>query len=153
MEILLAERNDIPSSVSLTDTSGDWRLGVNPNGDSNFVGLLDEVAVYNKALTSAQIELQYRAGIAGRNDEVLFWQGDSTGSAVDSAYTNWNTGEPNNNNGGHSENHVELRVYTDSAGTVSSYWNDVTDDQHQYYVLKTLDENGNPSFRAPTRPG
>ena len=47
--------------------------------------------------------------------------------------------KPNNNNGGNSENHVELKVYTDSAGTVSSYWNDVTDDQQQYYVLKTLE--------------
>jgi alpha-tubulin suppressor-like RCC1 family protein len=32
--------------------------------------------------------------VAGQN----FWQGDSSGSAVSGRYSNWNTGEPNNNN-------------------------------------------------------
>ncbi|WP_299459494.1 lectin-like protein [uncultured Gimesia sp.] len=138
---------EIQPGDSIRDTGGDWLLGNSPSGMSSLHGLLDEFAIYNTVLTADQIERQYSAGISSGDSEVLFWQGNSTGSAVDGAYTNWNTGEPNNNNDGNSENHVELKVYTDSAGTVSSYWNDVTDDQQQYYVLKTLDVDGNPSFK------
>jgi len=143
-------QGQISSGDAIHDTSGDWLLGNSPSGMSSLDGLLDDYAIYNTVLTADQIERQYSAGISSGDSEVLFWQGNSTGSAVDDAYTNWNLGEPNNNDGGHSENHLELRVYTDSAGTVRSYWNDVTDDQQQYYVLKTLDVDGNPVLQLGT---
>ncbi|MCP4175590.1 MAG: hypothetical protein GY758_32995, partial [Fuerstiella sp.] len=143
-------QGQISSGDAIHDTSGDWLLGNSPSGMSSLDGLLDDYAIYNTVLTADQIERQYSAGISSGDSEVLFWQGNSTGSAVDDAYTNWNLGEPNNNDGGHSENHLELRVYTDSAGTVRSYWNDVTDDQQQYYVLKTLDVDGNPFLQLGT---
>ncbi|MCM2343329.1 MAG: type I secretion C-terminal target domain-containing protein [Alphaproteobacteria bacterium] len=37
--------------------------------------------------------------IGGPNDGTQFWQGQAAGSAVDGAYTNWNTNEPNDYNG------------------------------------------------------
>ena len=60
---------------------------------SSLHGLLDDYAIYNTVLTADQIEKQYSAGISSGDSEVLFWQGNSTGAAVDGAYTNWNTGE------------------------------------------------------------
>ncbi|MDG2221885.1 MAG: lectin-like protein [Rubripirellula sp.] len=61
-------------------------------------------------------------------EPVLFWQGASTGLAVDSEYTNWNAGEPNDYN--NSEDHAEL------FGTTGK-WNDLNGvNNTRSYVLE-----------------
>jgi Lectin C-type domain/Domain of unknown function (DUF2341) len=67
--------------------------------------------------TDAAVEAAWR----WTDDNAQFWQGTSTGSAVNAAYTNWNTGEPND--GGSNEDCAELASaggkWTDSSCTLT----------------------------------
>jgi len=53
-------------------SSSDWfEIGVNrPGGDEYFNGLIDEVAIYKRALTADEIAQQYAAGISSANTNV-----------------------------------------------------------------------------------
>ncbi|MCH2203958.1 MAG: PKD domain-containing protein, partial [Fuerstiella sp.] len=53
----------IPSTRNIHNTSGAWRLGNSPSGESSFNGALDDFAVFNKVLSAEQIKRQYLAGV------------------------------------------------------------------------------------------
>ena len=51
---------------ALPVVNGDWAIGATGNGwANNFAGLVDEAAIYNKALTPAQVANHYVMGKAG----------------------------------------------------------------------------------------
>jgi len=54
-----------PRTGSLQTTSGFLRIGTHPWGDAYFDGLIDEVAVYDHALTSEEIAQHYENGLHG----------------------------------------------------------------------------------------
>lgn len=63
----------------------------------------------------------------GEEDGLLLWNGDSSGSAVNGFYTNWNTGEPNDSGG---EDAAEMRG---SDGR----WNDLDGSSNtNYYIIE-----------------
>lgn len=49
------------SSVSMSDTTAPLRIAASAGGGSNFNGTIDDVAIYNVALTAAQIQAHYDA--------------------------------------------------------------------------------------------
>ncbi|QQG36423.1 MAG: type I secretion C-terminal target domain-containing protein [Micavibrio aeruginosavorus] len=64
--------------------------------------------------------------IGGPNDGTQFWQGQSGGSAVGGAYTNWNTNEPNDYNG------FEANIEMYNGGR----WNDQLPGTTRAYVVE-----------------
>ena len=52
-----------------TATAGDVCFGGRPSSTNVFSGLMDEVSIYNRALSAAEISLIYRAGSAGKCTE------------------------------------------------------------------------------------
>jgi len=62
--VLVATQAD--ATGALTVDNGDWAIGATGNGwADNFAGNVDEVAIYNKALTPAQVASHYVIGKAG----------------------------------------------------------------------------------------
>ena len=52
--------------TALATTSGDWAIGSTGNGwEGLFNGAVDEVAIYDKALSAARIQAQYTTGVSG----------------------------------------------------------------------------------------
>jgi len=51
---------------ALSITNGNWAIGATGNGwGDNYVGNVDEVAIYNKALSASQVAAHYVAGLSG----------------------------------------------------------------------------------------
>jgi hypothetical protein len=50
----------------IATSSSNLRIGGDDNGNGMFDGLIDEVSVYNRALSSSQIAAIYGAGAAGK---------------------------------------------------------------------------------------
>ncbi len=61
----------LPIGIFTPHTSTDLRLGVRPAnlGGVHFVGDMDELGIYNRALTGAEISAIYAAGAAGKCDK------------------------------------------------------------------------------------
>ncbi|QEG41240.1 CARDB domain-containing protein [Roseimaritima ulvae] len=53
------------STAGIKDTSGPWRLARTPSETTELNGFLDEIAIFNHSLSSAQIQNQYDAGTEG----------------------------------------------------------------------------------------
>lgn len=78
--------------------------------------------------------------VTGPEKGTYFWNGNGSGSPVNAAYSNWNTGEPNNSGGEHYA-HITFNV------GIASSWNDLsntgnTDPQNTYYPQGYLIEFG-----------
>lgn len=58
----------IPSSVS--SAANDFKLGIG-RYNINFNGSIDDIKIFNRALTSDEIEAQYEAGLAGLNSGLV----------------------------------------------------------------------------------
>jgi hypothetical protein len=59
----------VPGDLS---NSEPWRIGNHPTSSLNcfFKGIIDEPAVYGRALGESEIEAIYNAGVAGKNDRL-----------------------------------------------------------------------------------
>ncbi|KAF0143500.1 MAG: fibronectin type III domain-containing protein [Nitrospirae bacterium] len=55
-----------PSTMPNTGTGSKWRMGVFMAGGSTIPGLIDELAVYNRALTAQEIQEHYQASIVAQ---------------------------------------------------------------------------------------
>jgi hypothetical protein len=64
--------------------------------------------------------------VTGPETGTIFWFGDATGVPVNGAYSNWNTGEPNNNfsSTGEMENYAVWNHQT-AIGQIDFAWNDI----------------------------
>lgn len=63
-----ASAGSIPSSVSAA--TNDFEIGIG-RYNTDFNGLIDDVKIYNRALTSDEVEAQYEAGLAGFNSGLV----------------------------------------------------------------------------------
>ena len=55
---------------AIANNGADWAIGSTGNGwDGGFTGAIDEVAVYSKALSAAQIQKQYTIAVNGGSNE------------------------------------------------------------------------------------
>lgn len=57
---------EVPAGLGLSDTPFPFRIGARADSGSPFAGVVDEVAVYQTALTAETIRDHFRAGSAGR---------------------------------------------------------------------------------------
>jgi len=71
----VARRVDPP--ISLTFSTADVGIGIGQGGGVLFAGLIDEIALYNRALSAAEIYAIYHAGSAGK-----CFVGDEDGDGV-----------------------------------------------------------------------
>jgi chitodextrinase len=63
------EVNNLPAAGTLNSTSRPFGMGNNPvEGGQYFTGALDEVKIYNKALTAAEVAKLYSSGSTGTDD-------------------------------------------------------------------------------------
>jgi hypothetical protein len=72
-------------------TGAKLNVAARNNGDSDFVGVLDEIVIYDRELTPAEIAYRYNAGI-GREDWYYFTDGPSifkTAGDTDPLLTAW----------------------------------------------------------------
>ena len=71
------ETNSVPVATKLNSTSRPLGIGNNPvDGGQYFQGALDNVKIYNKALTAAEIFNLYSTGISGIEDFAVAKYGD-----------------------------------------------------------------------------
>jgi Concanavalin A-like lectin/glucanases superfamily/Domain of unknown function (DUF2341) len=68
--------NDKSVSISAFGTSNTIRIGVSSPGSLHFNGLIDDVRIYNYALTASDIKTQYN--MSNRNDLFLTWGAEET---------------------------------------------------------------------------
>ncbi|MBX3233136.1 MAG: LamG domain-containing protein [Labilithrix sp.] len=61
-----AEVTSLPTTVTLPDNSLPLRIGADSNGQNRFNGSIDEVALYDRALTTQELATIHTAGTHGR---------------------------------------------------------------------------------------
>ena len=79
---LVASQTDAVGSVKVDAL---WAIGQNGEGGAPFAGAIDEVALFGKALTAAQIKAHYDAAAASTAAPVLSWK--RTGTALSLQWT------------------------------------------------------------------
>ncbi len=82
---VLIKTQTYESALSMTGNTEDFKLGESANGGSNFIGRIDEAAVYDKALEAGVARQRYRDGL--RSDVAATYEYDVFGEVSDSTGT------------------------------------------------------------------
>jgi prepilin-type N-terminal cleavage/methylation domain-containing protein len=64
------------STAGIRDTTGPLRIGNNPSWNSHFNGIIDEVRIYNRALSDDEIKALYEAKAKLNYDDIAFADSD-----------------------------------------------------------------------------
>jgi len=138
--VTLAGAQGVSGASTLNGVAGHL-VTITSQAENDFV---DTLAAGNEVWLNASdsaVEGEWRwAG--GNEDNLMFWNGDSSGSLQNGFYENWNAGEPNDSAG---EDGVSMRA----DGT----WNDVDVTSTNFYVIEWDGANFSDDDAADTLNG
>lgn len=106
---------------ALPVNDGDWAIGATGNGwANNFAGSVDEVAIYNGALTPSQVQAHYTAGLSGGPSLTLAI--DRPGGAVTITWTTGTLQESTLVTGTYTNLPTAISPYTPPPGPATKFY-------------------------------